>query len=239
MEGSSARAAWLAGSHARGEAGEHSDIDLGLLADAGAGPGYRLERRDGYLLSIAWTTVDASRASFDDPALLGAAVAGWRRAVIIRDPDGIAAELKQGALEWDWARAGDRADRWVAEQVTGYAEEVHKLVAAVERADGWTTAAQRSVLALRLPVVLSVHLRLLYDSENVLYRLVAEAQGEPWAGTQATALVTSEQASASDGWKAALRLYALAADQASTLLDARQEAVVSHAVRLVTGTLAR
>lgn len=182
MEGSSARAAWLAGSHARGEAGEHSDIDLGLLADAGAGPGYRLERRDGYLLSIAWTTVDASRASFDDPALLGAAVAGWRRAVIIRDPDGIAAELKQGALEWDWARAGDRADRWVAEQVTGYAEEVHKLVAAVERADGWTTAAQRSVLALRLPVVLSVHLRLLYDSENVRYRLVAEAQGEPWAG---------------------------------------------------------
>lgn len=49
-----AHVVWLAGSHARGDAGSHSDIDIGVIAGPGEGPGYRLDRRGHYLL---WSLV--------------------------------------------------------------------------------------------------------------------------------------------------------------------------------------
>ena len=226
-----AHAVWLAGSHARGDAGSHSDIDIGVIADPGDGPGYRLDRRGHYLLSVAWTTAEATRASFDDPAVLGAAVPEWRRAVLLHDPDGVAAELQREAGGWDWERLGDRPDRWVAEALTGYAEEVHKLVAAVGAGDGWGAAVQRSVLALRLALVLSVHHRILYDSENSLWSLVAEAMGRRWAGLQASALAARGEGLAESA-SAALRLYALAVGEVRPLLDERQSNVVEHAIEV-------
>ena len=233
LAGAGAQAVWLAGSHARGDAVEHSDIDIGVIATAGAGPGYRLHRRGGYLLSVSWTTAEATRASFRDPALLGAAVPGWRRAVLLHDPDGVAAALQRDAVDWRWDGVAEACDGWVAEQVTGYAEEVHKLVAALGRGDPTAAAVQRSVLALRLAVVLSVHRRLLYDSENWIYRVVAEEMGEPWAATQAAALCLDGQP-ATESVAAALTLYALAAEEARELLDERQRDVVSHALAICT-----
>lgn len=224
-----AHAVWVAGSHARGEATVHSDIDLGVIAGPGDGPGYRLHRRDGYLISVAWTTAEATRASFDDPAVLGAAVPGWRAAVLLHDPDGVAASLQAEARSWQWSRVEGRAGAWVAEQVAGYAEEVHKLVAAMQAGDGWGAAVQRSVLALRLAPVLSVHHRILYDSEHRIYDLVAEAMGRRWTVLQAAAFAVRGEGLAESA-SAALRLYALAADEVAGLLDERQRDVVSHAL---------
>ena len=224
-----ANAVWLAGSHARREAHRHSDIDLGVIAErAGMGPGYRLERAGDHLVSVAWTTAEATRASFANPAVLGAAVPGWRRAVLLHDPDGVAAALRHEARAWRWDDVAGRADAWVAEQVTGYAEEVHKLVGALESGARFRAAVQRGVLATRMAFPLSVRRRLLYDSENALWDLVADAEGEPWRGTQAAALALGGEPLAVSA-AAALRLYLLAADAAAPLFDARQRAVVEHA----------
>lgn len=227
-----ARAVWLAGSHARGEATRHSDIDISALGDdATAGPGYRLERAGGHLLSIAWTTAEATRASFANPAVLGAAVAGWRAAVILHDPGGMAAALRAEALAWRWEHVADRADAWVAEQIAGYAEEVHKLVGALEAGEPLRAAVQRGVLATRLAVVLSVHRRILYDSENVLWDLVADAEGARWRAAQGVAFALARE-SPREASAAALTLYLLAADAAASLFDDRQRAVVEHAVTI-------
>ena len=234
-----AHAVWLAGSHARADAVSHaradavshSDIDIGVIAEPGDGPAYRLDRRDGHLLSVAWTTAEATRASFDDPAVLGAAVPGWRGAVLLHDPEGIAAALQREAQAWDWERLGDRPHRWVGEQVTGYAEEVHKLVAAMEAGDGWGAAVQRSALALRLAPILSVHHRILYDSEHSLWSLVSEAMGRRWADLQASALAARGEGLAESA-SAALRLYALAVAEVRPLLDERQSNVVEHALEI-------
>jgi len=233
-----ALAVWLAGSHARGEAGPYSDLDLGVIADGdGRGPGYHLARRDGVLVSVAWITAERTRASFDDPALLGAAVPGWRSAVILADPDGIASALRGVAASWRWTDARDAiCNDWVAEQVTGYAEEVQKLLNARERRAPLTEAVQRSVLALRLPWIMSVHRRLLYDSENGLWSAVAHTIGEPWASTQACALGTSEEGFEASS-RAALRLFVLAARDVRRLLDDRQRAVVDPAVEAAMGVI--
>lgn len=58
-------AVWLAGSYARGEADRYSDLDLGaVFEEQPAEMGPRLERRDGYLISVVWVTAEQTRASF-------------------------------------------------------------------------------------------------------------------------------------------------------------------------------
>jgi hypothetical protein len=88
-------------------------------------------------------------------------------------------------------------------------------------------AVQRSILALGLPMTMAVHQRVLYDSENRPWRLVAEAAGERWATVQADALGLSGPHRANE---AALRLYQLAADTVRDLLSVDQQTVVDFAL---------
>jgi hypothetical protein len=68
----------------------------------------------------------------------------------------------------------------------------------------------------------------LFGTENVMWDMVAQAIGEPWASAQATALAMRGE-SLEVSCRAGLRLYALAAEKAWELLDRRQRAVVGHA----------
>ncbi len=222
----------LLGSHARGDAHRESDIDLYALGEAAGRPEYRLERHGGYLVSLSWRAVEREREAFRSPEEAGGAVPGWRTAVILHDPDGIAAALRREALAWRWDLLDARhCDAHVAEWLTGLAEEVHKLVVSLERGARWTAAVQRSVLALRLARLLALHHRLLYDPENRLWDLVAARQGERWARAQGAALGDAGQPF-EESCAAALTLNALAAAEVRPLLDGRQCAVVAHACAL-------
>jgi hypothetical protein len=202
---------------------------LGVIAGReGRGPGYRLLRREGHLVSMAWTTAAATLHSFENPAVLGAAVPGWRRAVILHDTDGIAAGLVAAAQQWTWELVAERCDAWVAEQVAGYAEEVQKLANSLAAGRELVAAVQRNVLANRLAFAMSVRRRILYDSENRLWELVSEAMGEEWTGAQRAAFALSGE-TLQESSRAALRLYALAAGEVGGLLNERQHAVVGRA----------
>jgi len=180
-----AEAVVLAGSHARGEATELSDIDLYAI---GSGPDCTLRIVGDLLLSVSWRTEAEEREALRRPASVGAVVPGWRGSHILHDPAGIATGLQAQAHAFDWSAIAAESDAWVADQVTGYAEEVLKLVAARRAGDQQLAAVQRSILALRLPMVMAVHHRLLYDSENRLWSMVGEAMGERWAAAHAVAL---------------------------------------------------
>ena len=65
----------------------------------------------------------------------------------------------------------------MAEVVTGYAEEVHKLAAALRNGNRPLAAVQRSLLA--------VHRRILYGSENRLWDLASGVMGEEWVARTA------------------------------------------------------
>ena len=175
----------LVGSHARGTATAESDVDLVAL---GVGPGYQLSRREGRLVSLSWRTADEQRSHFLSPRSVLTEVPGWRSAVIITDPDGIAAGLRRSAVEWSWEQVAGPARAWVAAELTGYAEEVHKLVSALRSGRPRLAAAQRSVLALHLPFVLAVHFETLHASENEVWDAIARRAGEPWRTAQDRAL---------------------------------------------------
>lgn len=225
MRSRGASAAVLMGSYVRGDAHAESDIDLTFVGRDEPG---RLERRGDHLVSITWRAVDSIRSGLRNPAEVGGLVPAWRQAMVIHDPDGIAARLKQEADAWSWEPIGSACDRWVAEQITGWAEEVHRVVGCRKRGNVLMTGVERSVLAIRLATVLAVHLRLLYDTENHLWAFVSEQMGEPWATVQSAALGTGGETFAAT-CDAALRLYGLAADRTRHLLDETQDPVVRHA----------
>lgn len=106
-----AQAVILTGSWARGEGTPESDLDLHAL---GNGPPYRLSRRDGYLLSVTWETAESVRAAFHGPLAAGGAVGGWRQAVILADPEGLAAALQRGRRPGGGRRSGRpvATERW-------------------------------------------------------------------------------------------------------------------------------
>ncbi len=223
-----AQAVILGGSQARGDAHPESDIDLFVV---GRGPSYRLERRGRYLIGVSWSTERQYRQSFGTPPLAGGAVPFWRQALTLRDAQGVAAALRQKALEWTWDSIDSRCDSWVAEELTGYAEEVHRLVGRLQAGHRLAAAVQRAVLAIRLAQILAVHHRILYETENVLWDAVATRMGDDWARTQAAALGLADE-SFEETCRAALRLYVLAAHAVRHLLDERQRPVVDHACEL-------
>ena len=219
-----AEAVALVGSRVRGDAHDHSDLDLIAV---GRGPVRRLEVLDPFVVAVQWRTPAQVRDGFADFADLSP-IPGWRRAVIVYDPKKIAAALRREALAWAWDGIGAQADTWVAEQVTDYAEEVFKLVGSLRAARYSAAAVQRSVLALNLPRVMAVHRRTLYDGESQLHEAIVAGMGEPWRRAHRRALgVQAETLEQTCG--AALEFYALAAEETKQLLDDRQFAVVRGA----------
>jgi hypothetical protein len=216
----------LIGSVARGDARPTSDIDLVAL---GGGPADRLLLRDDRQVSVGWRAPDEVRASWHRPADAGAAVPAWRAAVVLADPTGEAERLRAEANVWDWSLIDQSANRWVAEQVTGYAEEVHRLVGQAADGSQRTAAVMRSLLAVRMAAILAVHHRILYDSENQLWDLVANVEGARWTVAQdrALAVVPVDVLTAN---RASLDLYAITARRTAHLLDAHQAAVVRLAL---------
>lgn len=220
-----AKAVVLVGSYVRGDPHRESDIDLIVI---GRGPYYRLERNAEYLLSISWRTVTQLRQVMSTPADAVGTVLGWRRAVILHDPTGVAKTLRLKASRWTWERVSRKCNPWVTEQITGYAEDVQKLIGGMRQKRPLVAAAYRCVLGTRLTEIMAVHHRLLYDGDHELFEKVGAVMGERWRRVQAVALGI-EGATFEQSCQAAMELYAIAASEIPHLLDDRQYAVVAHA----------
>jgi hypothetical protein len=144
---------------------------------------------------------------------------------------GIAKALKQEALRWQWDFLGKRAERWVVDQLTGYAEETHRLIGNLQLQCESAASVQRSLLAIHIASTLAVHHRILYDSENQLWDLVSKKMGVTWAQLQKVALGISGQ-SFEETCRAALQLFVLAGREVGNLLNKRQYQVVAHACEI-------
>jgi len=223
-----AQAVILTGSHARGDAHAESDLDLRVVGD---GPPEALKRHEEFLVSTSWKELGEHREDFEDPAKVGTVVPGWRTCVIMHDPDGIAAKLQGEAEEWTWERIADKTGEWIAHEVTDYAEEVHTLIGNLDMDQLSGAAAIRSQLALHLAQVLSVHRRLLYETENELWDRVADEMGSGYAAAQELALGVKE-ASLKESCDATFELFGIAAADVRDLLSDTQEEIVAHACRL-------
>ena len=219
----------LAGSWARGDAHEASDIDLWVIGRR-TRRSHRILEREGRMVCVSYLTPAAARREMRNPARLDGAVPGWRVARILRDPDGVAAQLKAEARRFRWSSIRRERDRYLAEQLVGWAEEVSKLLRAMERGERETASVQRNLLADHMAFLRLLPLERLWDTENGLWERAAEWAGPRFASAQRSALGTR-----TSGWRAscegALRLYSLTASANLGVLRGEKRRIVADACR--------
>ena len=213
----------VVGSIARDDHHKYSDVDIIAL---GAGPHHTLEVIDGCLVSISWRVPAAVRDSFDDPFVAGAAVPSWRGAVLIRDPNGVAASVQHAAHSWQWESIHTQCERAVAHEITEYAEEIYRIVGLRRAGRRRAAAGVRSAMLFPLCRAMAVHHRLMYDSENALWDLVGAAMGHDWI--RDFDIAAGVERGAAD--LAVLSLYRLAAHRVDRTLSVAQRLVVASAV---------
>jgi len=224
----------LGGSWARGEAHRASDIDMWVL---GRRSGHQTYLRDGFQVHVERTTERTERRRLRDPRRVGGSVPGWRSALLVYDPTGVAARIQVDARRFQWSTIATRCDRWVANEVAGSAEEAIKLIRALGEGSLETAAVQRNFLAGRMALVLAVHRRILYGTENELWERVGRRVGGPWEAAQRAALGVP-RGDVVGSCCAALELYRLTATAVRRTFLPEQADLVGEAATLIRACLA-
>jgi len=219
----------LAGSWARGDAHEASDIDLWVVGRR-ARHAHRILEREGHMVCVNYLTAAGARREMRNPGRLDGAVPGWRIARILRDPHGVAARLKAEARRFRWASLRRERDRYLADQLVGWAEEVAKLLRAMERGERETAAVQRNLLADQMAFLRLLPLERLWDTENGLWERAAKWAGPRFAAAQRAALGTAG-ADWRESCEGALRLYSLTAEAGLRALRGEKRRIVAEACR--------
>jgi nucleotidyltransferase-like protein len=227
LDPSGRAAVLLAGSWVRGEARQGSDIDLWVVGRREADV---VLERGGRQVSVHYCTAAAERRALRSPARLGGAVPGWRQARILSDPKGVAARLKREAHRFRWSSVRGARDAYVADQLAGWAEEVVKLLRALETDERETASVQRNLLANRMAMLRALEFELLWGTENGLWERTAKLAGPAFRSAQQAALGTDE-GSWREGCEGALRLYALSARANLGILRGEKRRIVTAACR--------
>jgi len=224
----------LAGSYARGDATPYSDIDLirfvAFLPEADVDR-YTLAYREGHLVSLSTTTVDAKRAELGRPETAIWAVPGLRQTCILLDRDGALAALLGEAQAFRWEPLQPEADAYASYNVMGLVEEVHKVLGALEHNDESTALHATWGLVSGLIRAVTVQRGVLIQTENVYFQQVQEATGLDSAWSRAFRIAVGlETATVTARAGAALRLYRGTATLLSSALQPQHLAVIRGAL---------
>jgi hypothetical protein len=190
--------------------------------------------RDGFVVNVERTTDRVERRRLRDPTRVGGCVPGWRTALLVYDPTGVAAKIQVEARRFRWSTIARRCDRWVAGEITAWGEEAIKLVRALGTGSLETAAVHRNLLANRLAFVMAVHRRILWGSENELWERIGRRVGGPWQAAQRGALGIGGDEVGRSG-RAALDLYGLTATAVRRTLSPEQAKVVAHVRDVIAG----
>jgi hypothetical protein len=224
-----AKAVLLMGSQVRGDSYAESDVDLTFI---GKDRECQVQRRGEFLVSMSWRSLETMRKLLKEPSEVGGLVPALRNAFIVWDPDGLASQLKEEARSWKWESISEQCDSWVAEQMAGYTEDVQRLLGHLRLGRLWVAAVLRNVISVRMGMVLAVHLRILYETENRLWDMVSTEMGAHWTKVQGVSLGVGNE-SFEETCKATFELYSLAATKVSHLMNKRQREAVAHTCELI------
>lgn len=235
------RAILLVGSHARGDAGVYSDIDLKLLLRTGAPPSplasYLME---GQLVTVSGSSPDEIENGFISPEWCVAVMQGLRDARILYDPEGFAAQMQQRARAFIWDAAMQvKANAWVSSEMAGWIEEVYKGLEGLRRGDVGRMLNARHGFSWGLSRVLTVYRGILLSSDNAICDEVTPfvGAGSRWAVLRDAAFGIAHP----DGTPialaaqiiAGLELYIETAQMVDDAIQPRHRALVAHAVSAI------
>jgi len=229
----------LFGSHARGDAGPHSDIDLirFVNSDDADPPDSGSHLIDDTLVVVSTYRPSTVAAWFTEPTEAVQAIAALQQAQALWDPHGYFADLQARAHDFVWSAALQRkADQWASEQMVGWIEEVHKGLEGLRRNDAGRLLNAAFGLSWGLATVVKVQRGVLVNSDNRFLDQVTVAVGREsqWAQLCRRSFGVEEEGTPaptlSDRVAAGLRLYIVTADLLGTAMQPEHLALVKRTV---------
>ena len=177
----------LIGSHARGEATPHSDVDIEryFVREGDAVPAGGTHMIDGHLVVVSDIHPDRVDAWFSEPNEVVNVVAGLRKAKALTDRNGTFAAIQERshAFRWDTAMQ-QKANAYASEQMAGWIEEVHKGLQGLADDDVGRLNAASFGLSWGLVNVMKVQRGIMLKSENHLLQRVTDVIGVDSAWSQ-------------------------------------------------------
>lgn len=219
----------LLGSHARGDAGPLSDIDLNRHVAASERHG-RLDCYvdvAGRLVTVKTLQPARIAVAMGEPGETVWQVPGLRDAVVLYDKDGGAAALIARARSFTWESLGAAVDRHVAAELARHTEEALKIASGVAAGRASQVLYGTIGMTVGLAEAMVVHRRGFIDSENRLFDIALDAMaGSPqWQDAfRISAGYTSADPQARG--RAALTLYGETARLAAAVLSADERRIV-------------
>ena len=211
----------LTGSHARGDANAYSDVDLWHFVrkvpdDPRAA--YTLRMVEGHLISVSVRKLSEEAALMCRPQTAIAVVPGFRQMRALYDPQGALARVIAEARNHDWDSLRAAAADQASYRLCGNAEEVGKLLGALEQEDEEMALFWLHAMIFGLLGATSLGLGLPVESENTQTRQLQSAVGVDSAWSRALReSLGIPPASARSRVRAGLRLYR----ETAALLDAQ------------------
>jgi hypothetical protein len=170
----------LMGSHARGDAGPYSDVDLVRFVTEQdlELPGAGSHWINGRLVVVKNVAPAETETWFTRPELAVSTVAGVRSAHILIDRNETFAQLQARAHSFVWSEALQlQADIWASEQMVGWSEEMHKGLEGLRRGDIGRLLNSLFGGTFGLSRVLQVQRGVLLTGDNGFYAEVAAVVG--------------------------------------------------------------
>lgn len=231
----------LTGSHARGDANAHSDVDLWhfvrtLPEDPRAA--YRLRMEEGWLVSVSLRNLAEEAALMRAPATAIAVVPGFRQMRALHDPQGDLARVIEEARNFPWdslrAAAADRAGY----ELCGNAEEVGKLISALEQGDKAMGLFWLHAMIFGLLKATTLGLGLAVETENTQVQQLQQTVGADSAWSRALREALGiPPADAALRVRAGLRLYRETAALLEGQIRPDDQAVVDAALQRIEAAL--
>lgn len=240
FDGPGVRALVLMGSHARGDAGPYSDVDVVRFVDGPVGEDARSFLVGGRLVVVSDVTPAMVEEWFTAPEVASYVVEGVRRARALLDRGETFARVQARAHAFTWDDAMRRkADAWASREMVGWIEEVHKGLEGLRRDDPGRLLHARHGCSWGLLRVMQVQRGVLLSGENAFFDEVADAVGRDseWARLRETAFGVAREGEPTPTLReqvvAGLRLYVVTAGLLAGVLDPADAPLVAETVRLI------
>ena len=229
----------LTGSYARGDATPFSDVDLIKFTNVVPTVRSAVRYEGGRLVTISITTVDDKMQEMSKPETAIWAVPGIRQAKVLADSDGSITALKAAAQTFEWTPLQPAANHYACNELAGLAEEVQKILAALNSPNDEAAVYASLGLVLGLTKVIAVKFGVLIESENLYFAAIREEIGadSEWSELHRIASGSVGVTSIRERVLAALRLYVESARLLDEIEDANAKDVVEKTIQLIAGEL--
>ena len=232
----------MTGSYVRGEGGPYSDVDIHCyvrqMPATEAETSY-LRCINGYLVSVSLDRLEDAYDSLRNPKKAIWAIPGLRQARILLDKDGSIAALREFAAKAGWETLQIAANAYASWNLSGCAEEIHKILAGLSQKNESSTLYAVWGLTYGLATTLLIQRGMYIQTENAFIDLVQETAGRTSEWTRQFRLAAGLDRLSLEGpafigyGVASLRLYGETARLLHKILTTEDASIVNQTLAII------